>query len=471
MDKNGSRWRLWLGPLLFAAVIALLQGYFGFKEAAALGTVFWMGSWWITRPVHIAVTAFLPILVNALFNLVPMQHVIAQYFSEVVVLILSADIMCLSWTATGLDKRLSLRVLCILGSSVKQQIAVWFTVATLLSVFLPNTVVCALLVPIAVAMLQFVGEGSVRSSKIAVPVLLAIAFGSGIGGVGSPIGGAANLVTISYLEKLSGREFMYVDWFLRFLPFLFLLMLINLFFLLRRPLPVHQLPGSREFFRDMYRKLGVMGHDEKISLALFILAMLMAFIRPLYADVLPALKSAYVFVLFAVMCFIIRGEDGKPLLRWEETEKQILWGVLILIAGGMALGELVTRTGAALKLGQAINLLPLSGGLETVGIFTLFAVVMTEISSNTAAAAIALPMTQQIAQAMGLEPIPYMLIVTVAVNSAYVLPVTVRAIPVSYGLDPMELFKNGIIISIVSMLAIAVFGYLFMHLWAGYGMI
>ncbi len=471
MDKNGIRWGLLLGPLAFAAVIALLKDYFGFKEAAALGTVFWMGIWWILRPVHIAVTAFLPIVVNALLNLVPMQNVIAQYFSEIIVLLLGADIMCLSWTSTGLDKRLSLRVLCVLGSSVKQQIAVWFAVSTLLSVLLPNTVVVALLVPIAVSMLHFVGEGSIRSSKIAVPVLLAIAWGAGIGGVGSPIGGAANLVTINYLEKLSGREFMYVDWFLRFLPFLGVLVFINLFFLLKLPLPVQHLPGSREYFQGMYKKLGAMGRAETISLVLFIAAMLMAFIRPLYADILPALKSAYVFIILSILCFLLKGDDGKPLLTWEDAEKHILWGVLILIAGGMALGELVTKTGAALKLGETIRLLPLGGGLETVGIFTLFSVVMTEISSNSAAAAISLPMVQQIAQAMGLDPVPYMLIVTVGVNSAYVLPVTIRAIPVSYGLDPLELFKNGLIVSCTSMVAIAVFGYFFMRLWPGYGII
>ncbi len=470
MGKNGIRWQLWLGPLAFTAVAAIFGKIFGFKEAAALGTVLWMGIWWIARPVHIAVTALVPIFVNALFNLVPMQHVISQYFSEIIVLLLGADIMCLSWTATGLDKRLSLKVLCILGSSLKQQIAVWLTVSALLSIILPNAVVCALLVPVAISMLRFVGEGSVRSSKIAVPVLLAIAWGAGIGGVGSPLGGAANLVAVNYLEKLSGREFMYVDWFLRFLPFLFLLIVINLVFLLGMPMPVKQLPGSRDYFQGLYRDLGRMGRAEKLSLAMFVIATLMAFIRPLYVSLLPGLKPAYVFISFAVLCFLLRNDEGKPLLRWEEAEKEIMWGVLILFAGGLALGDMVTRTGAAVKLAQAITLLPLSGGLETVGVFTAFSVVMTEISSNTAAAAITIPVVQQVVQAIGLDPVPYMLIVTAAVNSAYMLPVSIRAIPVSHGLDPAVLFKSGLIVSCASMVGIALLGYAFMRLWPGYGL-
>lgn len=134
-------------------------------------------------------------------------------------------------------------------------------------------------------------------------------------------------------------------------------------------------------------------------------------------------------------------------------------------AGGLALGSLVTETGAALKMAEAITLLPLTGGLETVFAFTLFSTVLTEISSNTAAAAIAVPVVQSIAQALGLNPIPYLFVAIVAFNSAYVLPVSIRAIPVSYGLDPAELFKNGLLLSLCSVLLITVVGYLFIRYW------
>ena len=97
--------------------------------------------------------------------------------------------------------------------------------------------------------------------------------------------------------------------------------------------------------------------------------------------------------------------------------------------------------------------------------FTLFSTVLTEISSNTAAAAIAVPVVQSIAQALGLNPIPYLFVAIVAFNSAYVLPVSIRAIPVSYGLDPAELFKNGLLLSLCSVLLITVVGYLFIRYW------
>ena len=185
-----------LGPLSFGLTILLLEWFFGFKAAAALGTTVWMALWWILRPVNISVTAFVPIGVNALFDLIPMQHVISQYFSEIIVLLFGADLVCLTWATTGLDKRLAIKTLCCIGTSLRQQIAVWLLVATVLSIFLPNVVVCTILVPVAVSMLQFIGEENIKNSKLAVPILLAIVWGAGIGGFGSPLGGAANLSLI-----------------------------------------------------------------------------------------------------------------------------------------------------------------------------------------------------------------------------------------------------------------------------------
>ena len=142
-------------------------------------------------------------------------------------------------------------------------------------------------------------------------------------------------------------------------------------------------------FKEMYAQLGTIRLGEKISLVLFVAATLLAFIRPLYAGWLPALKPAYVFLIMGLLAFTFEDEDGKALLTWEFAEKGVMWGMLFLFAGGLALGSLVTETGAALKMAEAITLLPLTGGLETVFAFTLFSTVLTEISSNTAAAAIA----------------------------------------------------------------------------------
>ena len=77
-------------------------------------------------------------------------------------------------------------------------------------------------------MLRFLGQQQITDNPVATPILLAIVWGAGFGGFGSPLGSSSNLVAISYLEKLTGHEFMYVDWVIRFLPLLFIIMLLIL---------------------------------------------------------------------------------------------------------------------------------------------------------------------------------------------------------------------------------------------------
>ena len=466
-----NKYSLIAGPLACAIITSLLQYPFGFNSALALGTIIWMGMWWISRPVDIAVTALLPIGINAVFNLVPANQIINQYFSEIVVLLVGSDLISITWTNTGLDKRLAIKTLCCIGTSLRQQITVWLFVSTILSIFLPNVVVAMIMVPIAVSMLHFIGEKVIKSSKIAIPILLAIVWGSGIGGFGSPLGGSANLVAISYLENICGHEFMYIDWVSRFLPFLILTMLLNLVILLYIKLPVTKLANTKSYFNDMYKQLGPMSKGEKIGLGLFIISTVLAFARPLFADILPALRPAYIFFICGLLTFMFRDDEGKVLLTWKQAEKELMWGMFFLFAGGLALGKLVTGTGAATKLAEVITIMPLTGGIETIFAFTAFSTILTEVSSNTAAASIAIPIIQSIAEALGLNVIPYILVTIVAVNCAYILPVSTRAIPIGYGLEPSELFKHGVMLSILNVLLTTVVGYIFINYWQSFGQI
>lgn len=463
MDKKHIS--LIAGPIAFLALTFTLDGIFSFKAAAGIALTFWMGLWWVLRPVDIAVTSFLPIAVNACLNLVPSNEVISRYFSEIVVLLLGSDLISLTWTKSGLDRRLAVNALCFIGPSMTKQITVWLVASALLSTILPNVVVVMIFVPIAVSMLNFLGEKEIAQSAIAVPILLAIGWGAGIGGFGSPLGGAANLTAISYIEKLTGREFMYVDWLVRFLPFLFAVILLNLVFLLSLPVPTKKLADTSGYFAEIREGLGAMSRGEKIGLILFAAATLLAFLRPLFAEALPSLRPAYVFFLGGLLTFALRDEKGEVMLTWKEAEKELMWGMFFLFAGGLALGRIVTLTGACDELALYVAKLPLVGGIETVAAFTIFSTLLTEISSNTAAASIAIPVVLSIAEALTLNPVPYILVTIVAVNCAYILPVSTRAVPVSCGLDPAVMFRHGLRLSLLNVIVTTLLSMLAIKFW------
>lgn len=469
---KGRTGKCLLGIAAFvASVILLNQTACSFKQAVAIGSIVWMGLWWILRPVNIAVTALLPIPINAVFGLVPMQGIISKYFSEIVVLLIGSNLISLVWEKYKLDRRIAVRSLLSIGTSMKQQIFAWLVASTVLSIFLPNVVVVMILLPVAVSMLKCLGQETITDNPVATPIMLAIVWGAGFGGFGSPIGSSSNLVAISYLERITGHELMYIDWVMRFLPLLFVIMLVIFAFLLLLPRPCEQLEGSKDYFKSIYTALGKAGRGEKLGFWLFIMATALAFARPVYVAVLPFMKPAYVFFLIGMLAFVLEDEAQKPLLSWDEAEKGVMWGMIFLFSGGLALGQMLTETGAAGRIAQFITLLPLSGGFETMISITCFATFLTEISSNTAAASISIPVVESIAQELSLNAIPYILTTIVAVNCAFILPVSTRAVGVTYGLNPDALLQNGLRLSFACMFLVSLLGFIAMHCWSMYNYI
>ncbi len=463
-----------MGPALYFILTYACYGC-GLMELSAakgLGCAVWMIYWWVTRPVDITVTALLPVVINALFSIVPMEDVITQYASSSIILIFGSCLLTAPWSAIGLDKRISLKALSLIGPSMKSQIAVWLIAAAVMSNLMPNVVVVAIFTPIAVSMLVAAGYEDIKKCEPAVPILCAIAWGSQLGGAGTPLGGAMNITAISFIEDYTGSEFMYVDWMTRMLPYTIIVTAVVLLAMLLRPMKVKSLEGTKEYFKMEYAALGPMKKDEKVSLVLFIIAMLGSFLRPLYADILPGLVPAYLFLLLGFLNFVILSADKKEmLLTWDAAQREMMWGMLLLFAGGLALGQILTNSGANDAVAQMIAGLNLDGGFLTILIFAIFAAIISEMTNSTVSAAVTLPIVIGVTGKLGLNPMPYVFTTAMAMNYESLLPVSVRAISVGYGLDPDKLMKVGFPITLIRLLIAVLVGYITMLVWPGFGVL
>lgn len=458
------------GPGAFLACCVLLPADL-FPDAAArwaVGTVAWMALWWITGPVDFAVTGFLPVVLNAVFRMADMSDVIANYASETILLLLGASILTASWEETGLDNRIAAKFLSLVGSSLRQQVVFWFLLCALLSSILPNAVVCAAVTPIAVSMLRYVGEKDIGKSRTGSLLLVTIAYATGVGGLASPLGGAMNLVTVDYLEQLTGQEYMYASWVMRFLPVMLVLVGSNLLMLLSGVRKTDELGGSRDYFVSQYRAMPPVSREEKCSLALFLIATALAFARQFYQAWLPGLKPAYVFLACAMLSFLITRKDNTRLMQWKSTQKKVGWELIFVFAGGLAAGTLINESGAAGAIAAMVAGSELDGGVTTVLAIVTLTVLLSDVTSNTATAAVAMPIVIGIAQGIGENPIPYVYIASIGVNLSYMLPTSIRAIPVGYGLEPKYMLKKGVPITIVEILLMSVLSYLMLRYWPAF---
>ncbi len=465
--KKSKIINLIIGPLLLVACTVLLPDavFTSFESKAAVGTVLWMAYWWLTAPVDYAITGFLPIAVNALLKITDMETVISNYASETILLLLGASILTVSWEQTGLDKRIAITFLRFIGNNFRVQILFWFLLSFLLSSILPNAVVCATITPIAVAMLQNIGHGDIPKSKYSSKILLAIVYATGLGGLASPLGGAMNLVTVDYIQQITGKEYMYTSWVVRFLPIVIVLLALNIIFMLKGVKKSDTLGGSKEYFVEQYNNLPKLNFDGKASLVLFIIATVLSFTRQLYEAYLPGLKPAYVFIICAIISFLLTNKNGERLMVWKTVQTKIIWEMIYIFAGGLAVGSLINSSGTAENFGQYISSLNLDGGYLTVLVIITVTIILSDVTSNTATAAVAIPIVISIANGLGKNPIPYIYIASVGVNLSYMLPTSIRAIPVGYGLQPKYMFKEGWKITLAIIAVISVVSWLLLKYW------
>jgi len=117
---------------------------------------------------------------------------------------------------------------------------------------------------------------------------------------------------------------------------------------------------------------------------------------------------------------------------------------------------MVIETGAIETLSAIIASLNLTPGIAVMAIGCVFAVFLSELSSNTASASISIPVVTGIAQSLGLNPIPYILGTIAAANCAYILPVSTRAIPIGYGLSAGAQISYGVRLSIITVIVVTI---------------
>jgi sodium-dependent dicarboxylate transporter 2/3/5 len=387
-------------------------------------------------------------------------------------LLLGANILATVWTRWGLDRRIALVSLIGVGTSTRRQIAVWFAIATVLSAFLPNTVVAAAMIPIVLAVLRFIGIGEVGKSAFGSALLIAIAWGTSVGGFWTPLGGAPNLLTIQLLQdRVLDHEFLFMTWVTRLLPFTIAAAIVSFVFVRLSFSPeIAHVEGTHEYFRAELRALGGLSTPEAWGLSLFLAATMLAFTRQFYAAWLPGLNPAYAFLACAVLCFVIR-HQGEPLLKWEYAQAHMTWGLFYLFAGGAALGEILSASGTARFVADALVPFAGAGGLRAVVVFSLMTMIITQVTSNTAAIAIMVPITIGTFQSLGSNPVPWVYIVAVAGNCGLILPSSAGgpAVAAGYGVNLKMMFSRGLWLAALLWLVIASLGYVLVTYWPEFG--
>lgn len=446
-----------LGPMAaFAMLLGPAPGDLSPQgwATAAVGT--WMAIWWMTEALPLAVTALLPLVLFPMLAGRGVEETAAPYANPLVFLFLGGFLMARAMHVWKLDRRLALAVLRLAGTRPRRVIAGMMVVTAFLSMWVSNTATAMVMLPIALSILPALqSNDTTQRDGFAPALLLGIAYSATIGGMGTIIGTPPNALFVAYMAESHGVTIDFWRWMLIGVPAVLVMLPLAWVVLTYVAFRVADVAAPSA---SLPPQAGPMTRAERM-LAVLMVAIAMCWIfRPLLNDFLP-LSDAGIAIAGAILCFLLPVDfkGGRFLLSWDEA-MDIRWDVLILFGGGLSLAAAIADTDLATWLGAHLT------GLGTLHVFLLLLVIgvlivgVGELASNTAMAAVFLPVAGATALAMGEPAFVLALPVALFATLGFMLPVGTPPNAVIFGSGAVRMnhmLRAGIILDVVGIFIVA----------------
>ncbi|MGD9833153.1 MAG: DASS family sodium-coupled anion symporter [Piscinibacter sp.] len=403
-----------------------------------------IGGLWMTQALHLTVTALLVPLLAGLSGLMDLRMALASFAHPVIFLFLGSFALAAALQQQALDRALAAAMLRAAGGRRPRAVAMLFVLTAALSMWISNTATVAMMLPLALALLAAGDAKQPPGAREQAFVLLGVAYSASIGGIGTLVGSPPNAIAAAQ----AGIGF--AQWLAFGLPLVLVLLplMAAVLYALLRP----RLAGRITLTADaplewtMPRRwtLAVFG----CTAAGWVAGAPLARALGITADI------DSLVALVAVVALVAGGAIG-----WPELERRVHWSVLLLFGGGLALSEVMSTSGASRFLADAFvaQLQGVPAWLLIVAVVA-FVVFLTELVSNTASAALLVPVFMGVASAFGLPPVTLAAAIAVSASCAFMLPVATppNAIVFATELVPQStMMRCGAVLNLVCIVVIA----------------
>ena len=400
-----------------AAIVLPPQWGLGPGAQAAAGIGVLMAVLWVTEAVPLAVTALIPVVLFPLAGIASVADLSASYADPVVFLFLGGFLIARAIERWNLHRRLAFAILARTNGDPARIVLSMMAVTAFLSLWISNTAAAMVAAPIAAS----IAAVRARDDGFGAALMLGVAYSATIGGMGSLIGTPPNALFAAYMEEAHGVVIGFAEWMLVGLPVAVILLPVTWLVLTRVSFRLEPEPLTIEFCQSEPMRAG----EKRVALVAALTA-LGWILRPVLAGLFPALglSDAVIAMAGALALFLVPSGEGRGgrLLDWEAAST-IRWDVLILFGGGLSLAAAIDGTGLAGWIGARAEALH---GLPPVLILVVIALIVVylgELASNTAMAAIFLPVAGAAAVGMGVAPLDFALPVALAASIGFMLPV------------------------------------------------
>ena len=494
-DKGRSFGAVWAFRLGGLALAALVYGLLGSADMSAdarwvatIGTL--MAFWWITEALPLAATSLLPIVLIPALTSRDLEATTSAYANPIVFLFLGGFLLAIAMEKWELHRRIALHTLRRVGVSPHRIVLGMMLATGFLSMWVSNTATTLMMLPIGFSILGLVsgkgmaggtagdlneGEHGPEIATFGLCLVLAIAWSASMGGLGTLLGSPPNAIVAGYASSELGIEIGFVNWMMVGVPLALSFILIGWVAITRflYPFELKEIPGGKQLIEDEISKLGRMSQGERMVALVFGSAAFLWVVPGLLSEI-PAIAAAapwlgnfddtIIAIAAGLALFLLPGRGKNDMvLRWNDAETGLPWGVLLLFGGGLSLAAAVAGTGLDDWFGQQVTGLAALPPILLIAAVVTIVLFLTEVTSNTATAATFIPVLGGVAVGIGADPMSLLIPAALAATCAFMLPVGTppNAIAFSTGAVTIgQMARGGLVLNLVGIALITGFVYL-----------
>ncbi|MCZ7586867.1 MAG: DASS family sodium-coupled anion symporter [Deltaproteobacteria bacterium] len=371
----------------------------------------------------------------------PAAEAFALFGNNAVFFILGAFIISAVLVECGLSTRLTVLVLergAFSPRSLRTSILLFGAFA---SFWMSEHAVAAMMYPIVLALVGALGLKP--GSRFGMSFFFAMAWGCVIGGIATYLGGARNPLAMGILYADTGVRIPFLSWMIASLP-LVALLLASALILLRVMFaeePV-DLDAARRSLREEHQNLGAVKGQE-IGVAVITVLTIIAWIA-----LHDFIGLAIIALVAVALLFIFR------LTQWEEVQRNVNWGIILMYGGAIALGSALSTTGAAAWfVDVTLERMPLSS-FALVCLLGALSLLLTEFISNAAVVSVIMPVAIGLARSHGIPFEIMTFAVALPSGLSYVLPMGTPATAIAYGskfMTQKDFMRVGPLMALISL--------------------
>ncbi|MCZ0758812.1 SLC13 family permease [Vibrio diabolicus] len=402
---------------------------------------------WLTEAIHVSITALLIPLLAVFLGVFNTQTALNNFSNSIIFLFLGGFALAAALHKQKLDQAIADKVLLLARGKMSVAVFMLFGVSAGLSMWISNTATAAMMLPLVLGVMTKLDAKKNHNTFLF--VLLGIAYSASIGGIATLVGSPPNAIAAAEV----GLSF--TEWMKLGVPISLVLMPIAILVLYTMTKP------DLSYKFDLDHQPVEWTNGKMITLAIFLLTVtLWIFSKPINAMLGGFAKFD---TLVAIGAILLLGASRA--VEWKDIEKTTDWGVLILFGGGICLSNVLKATGTSVFLAHSLSgFLEQAGILLTILAVVAFVVFLTEFASNTASAALLVPVFATIAEALGMSPVILSALIAVAASCAFMLPVATPPNAIVFGtghIKQKEMMRIGFVLNIACIAALTLFAWLF----------